>query len=72
MKKAQNWIKEYTGKEILEMTGPDDLILFMSEYAKDTIDDFVQFLLENGYCDTDVYAEPPTAIDRFMHPKIYK
>jgi hypothetical protein len=27
---------------------------------------YTDFLLKNGYTDTDVYAEPPTAIDEFM------
>ena len=30
---------------------------------------FLQFLLKEGYCDVDVYAEPPTAIDRYMEQK---
>jgi hypothetical protein len=28
---------------------------------------YTDFLLENGYCDSDVYDEPPTAIDRFLN-----
>ena len=44
----------------------------MEEYAKETLSDYTDFLLDHGYCDTDVYCEPPTAIDRFMHPKLNK
>ncbi|KKM93745.1 hypothetical protein LCGC14_1205390 [marine sediment metagenome] len=33
---------------------------------------FLDFLLKNGYCDTDVYSEPPSAIDRYMHPSLKK
>jgi hypothetical protein len=30
------------------------------------LDKYTKFLLKHGYCDTDVYDEPPTAIDEFM------
>jgi len=28
---------------------------------------FLGFLLKEGYCDSDVYAEPPTAIDQYIN-----
>ena len=31
--------------------------------------DFLDYLLQAGYCDSDVYDEPPTAIDRYMKTK---
>ncbi|KKL98661.1 hypothetical protein LCGC14_1822180 [marine sediment metagenome] len=42
----------------------------MTEETKIHLQQFVDFLLKEGYCDTDVYAEPPTAIDQYMakHP----
>lgn len=27
---------------------------------------FLEFLLKNGYCDTDVYSEEPTALDQYL------
>ena len=29
--------------------------------------EYTDWLLKNHYCDSDVYCEPPTAIDQFMH-----
>ncbi len=31
--------------------------------------DFLDFLLKNGYCDSDVYCEEPTAIERYLIKK---
>ena len=42
---------------------------FMEQYAKEEVTAFQEFLLKNGYCDVDVYAEPPTAIDQFYSKK---
>lgn len=44
----------------------------MTEYGKVLITEFLDFLLENNYCDDDVWREPPTAIDRFYHPNLNK
>ena len=30
------------------------------------LEEFLDFLLKEGYCDTDVYAEPPSALDRYV------
>ena len=38
----------------------------ISEEAKQHLKDYTDFLLKNGYCDTDVYSEPPTAIDQYL------
>ena len=32
----------------------------------DLVDEYNNFLLDNNYTDADVYAEEPTAIDRFL------
>ncbi len=45
---------------------------YVIELVKDELTTFLDFLLKNGYCDSDVYSEPPTAIDRYMHPKLNK
>ena len=38
----------------------------MDEYSKSELTKFLDFLLKEGYCDTDVYSEPPTAIDQYL------
>ena len=53
------------------------IFVLMEDYAaqkcrereKEVVTEFQDFLLKNGYCDTDVYAEPPTAIDQFFSNK---
>ena len=34
-------------------------------HDKDLLTQYTDFLLKNGYCDCDVYCEPPTAVDQF-------
>jgi hypothetical protein len=41
------------------------------EMLKDILTDYTEFLLKNGYVDSDVYAEP-TVIDRFLFPELNK
>lgn len=36
------------------------------EYAISLIEAFLRFLHDNGYTDSDVYDERPTAVDQFM------
>ena len=38
----------------------------ISEQTKIELTQFLDFLLKEGYCDVDVYAEPPTAIDQYL------
>ena len=38
----------------------------LNEFEKEVLTDFLEFLLKNGYCDSDVYAEPPIAIDQYL------
>ncbi|HDY88086.1 MAG TPA: hypothetical protein ENH82_08245 [bacterium] len=45
---------------------------YVIELVKDELTTFLDFLLKNGYCDTDVYDEPPSAIDRYMHSSLNK
>lgn len=52
------WIKGFT-KYLSEV---DNTI-------KTKLTEYTDFLLEHGYTDTDVYDEPPTAIDRFLNQK---
>ena len=35
------------------------------------LDKYNKFLLKNGYCDTDITDEQPTAIDRFLYQNNY-
>ena len=47
-----------------------DVFKLVDNYGKDLLTDYTDFLLKNGYCDTDVYCEPPSAIDRFLIPQL--
>lgn len=42
----------------------------MTEETKIALTEFLDYLVKEGYCDADVYAEPPgenlTVIDEFM------
>lgn len=38
----------------------------MRDYSLEVLTAYTAFLLEEGYVDSDVYDEPPTAIDRFI------
>jgi len=42
----------------------------MNELIKDELTDYTKYLLKAGYCDSDVYCEGNTAIDRYMHPEL--
>jgi len=58
--------------------GYSDLSVAMFEFAieyheeknKDELTSFLNFLLKEGYCDSDVYCEGNSAIDRYLHPKL--
>ena len=50
----------------------DDISDYIWEKIKDELTDYTDFLLKNGYCDSDVYCEGNSAIDRYMHPKLNK
>ena len=49
-----------------------DVFKLVDNYSKDLLTEYTEFLLKEGYCDSDVYCEPPTAIDRFMHKELRK
>ena len=38
----------------------------MNELIKDELTRYTDFLLKNGYCDSDVYCEGNSAIDRYL------
>jgi hypothetical protein len=38
----------------------------IAEWHLAELEKYTQFLVDNGYCDTDIYSETPTAIDRFL------
>ena len=59
MKNSENGIYAYCTK-CGESDSPP------SEAVKIHLTQFVDFLLKEGYCDTDVYTEPPTAIDQYL------
>jgi len=47
-----------------------DIFKLSEEWMKDLLTEYTDFLLKNGYCDTDVYCEPPSAVDRFLIPQL--
>jgi hypothetical protein len=49
---------------------PEDVIKIVSVAVKLQLKAYTDFLLEAQYCDSDVYSEEPTAIDRFMNPEL--
>jgi len=57
------WLKKVTNDSVgASLKHHSDMIELLAEYT--------DFLLKEGYCDTDVYSEPPTAIDQFMKTKL--
>jgi predicted translin family RNA/ssDNA-binding protein len=73
-------IAKYVNGKIINMHN-NDLIFDINNYVKledaiemlkDILTDYDKFLLENGYTDSDVWCEPPTAIDRFLFPELNK
>ena len=65
MKSAREFIKK-RGHQYGKQFSSWDTIHFMEEFAKETLTDYTDFLLKNGYCDSDVNDEVPTAIDQFI------
>jgi len=47
-----------------------DVFKLAEEWMKDLLTEYTDFLLKEGYCDSDVYSEPPSAIDRFLTPQL--
>ena len=41
----------------------------MTDHEKDLLEEYTRWLLKEGYTDTDVYDEPPTAVDQFIQYK---
>lgn len=48
----------------------EDIIFLMNEFVKNELTEYTDYLMKYGYCDTDVYLEGNSAIDRFMHPEL--
>ncbi len=48
----------------------DDVPILIAEFAQNHVKDeltlFLDFLLKEGYCDSDVYSELPTPIDQYL------
>ena len=68
--KAKNiWgknLREFNSYMRLDSIIVKSMIEFANECEKDVLTDFLDFLLKEGYCDSDVYSEPPTAIDQYL------
>lgn len=51
----------------------EQILFFMEDYNKEQLTAFLNFLLKEGYCDSDVYSnenEYITVIDQFLNPKL--
>ena len=48
----------------------DIIEMAVTEWSKNLLTEYTDFLLKEGYCDSDVYCEPPSAIDRFLIPQL--
>jgi hypothetical protein len=76
MKTEEEFLNKWEGHEGLSLNddrvriGRAKLIWMMKQYKIDILTDFLSFLLDYGYCDSDVYCEGNSAIDRYMHPKL--
>ena len=70
--KAEKFINEEYYNLILDcsISIHGEIFNAMQQFAMQQLEEYTNFLLKEGYCDTDVYCEPPTAIDRFIHPKL--
>jgi hypothetical protein len=63
--------KTATEDEIMEELIPlRRVAILMEEYSKEELTSFLKFLLDELYVDSDVYSEPPTAIDKYLHPEL--
>ena len=65
------WIKQYSkAAEIWESIPAPTRMLFeinIDNYRKEELTKFVDYLMDNGYCDSDVLGhEEPSAIDKFL------
>lgn len=60
-------MRSETLKKILEET-PQSVNDKVARYGfvMNLLKEYTDYLLKNGYCDTDVYSESPTSIDDFM------
>lgn len=60
-----------SSKEFLEIIEqaedcPKGMAMSIKTYGKMLLDEYNRFLLKNGYTDTDIVSEEPTAIDQFL------
>ena len=46
-----------------------EIFRIMEQYSLQELTEFLSYLLKNNYCDSDVYDEPPTAIDGYLELK---
>jgi len=66
MVKNNNYPDYKTEVEIAE----ERLEKYIQERIKTALTEYTNFLLKYGYCDSDVYTDGNSTIDRFMHPSL--
>jgi hypothetical protein len=75
-KEELRFIQMLTGAfDVAEIAELTDLIikdrqLSIDQEVKKKLTEYTEFLVNEGYCDIDVYTEPPTAIDKFLNPEL--
>jgi hypothetical protein len=64
----------YIGKLYAKIAGKYIQLEQDTEYydnlIKEKLQEYTDFLMKEGYCDSDVVSELPTAIDRFLNPEL--
>jgi len=68
---APKQFRESSGFKYRDRLEVGEVDSLLDQYSKVVLTEFTGFLTKNGYCDSDVFEEP-TAIDRFLFPKLNK
>ena len=65
--KSQYFTLNYTGTTQKELDWYKSMFEKMiNSFKIDILDEYNNFLLKNGYTDTDIISEQPTALDQFL------
>jgi hypothetical protein len=70
MTKMKESEESSTGFESMVEIYEKRLEKYIQERIKTALTEYTNFLLKYGYCDSDVYTDGNSAIDRFMHPNL--
>jgi hypothetical protein len=65
MRRALDDIEQNNGENVYDILEDYYEETSLNEVVDDVLEKYTQYFLDNGYCDTDVFFEKPTAIERF-------